>query len=300
MRLSSIHFLLSYQCTHECDHCFLFGSPRAKGTMTITQIREVLRQAQELGTITNVCFEGGEPFLFYPVMVQGLREATKMGLRAGIVSNSYWATSTEDAVEWLRPIAEIGVDNLSLSSDLFHGDEVMTPAARHGIEAAKQLGIPESVFTLDVPEGCAAYDDRAKGEPIAGGQVRFRGRAAITLTEGVAKRPWTEFTECPSEDFVNPGRVHVDAHGNVHLCQGVIMGNLWDKPLKEIVAEYDPATHPILGPLMAGGPSELVRRYDLPLHESYADECHLCFQARDMLRGRYPTLLAPPQVYGEL
>jgi len=78
------------------------------------------------------------------------------------------------------------------------------------------------------------------------------------------------------------------------------MGNVWEKPLKEIVAEYDPAAHPIVGPLMAGGPAGLVKRYDLPLQESYADECHLCYLARDMLRGRYPALLAPPQVYGEL
>ncbi|NIV35745.1 MAG: radical SAM protein, partial [Anaerolineae bacterium] len=82
-------------------------------------IRDVLRQGEELGTVEMVYFEGGEPFLFYPIMVQGLREAAKLGLKRGIVTNSYWATSVEDAVQWLRPIAEIGVDDLSLSSDLF-------------------------------------------------------------------------------------------------------------------------------------------------------------------------------------
>jgi pyruvate-formate lyase-activating enzyme len=88
--------------------------------MTLAQVREALRQAQELGTVSGVYFEGGEPFLFYPIMLQGLREAAGMGFSRGIVSNNYWATSVEDAVEWLRPIAAIGVSDLGLSSALSH------------------------------------------------------------------------------------------------------------------------------------------------------------------------------------
>ena len=81
MKLKGIHFLLSYRCTDECDHCFLWGSPQARGTMTLAQIRDVLRQAQELGTVDMVYFEGGEPFLFYPIMIQGLREAASWASR---------------------------------------------------------------------------------------------------------------------------------------------------------------------------------------------------------------------------
>ena len=97
MKLASIHFLLSYRCTDECDHCFLWGSPKAKGTMTLAQIRDVLLQAKDLGTVRTVYFEGGEPFLFYPVLIQALREATALGFGTGIVSNCYWATSGEDS-----------------------------------------------------------------------------------------------------------------------------------------------------------------------------------------------------------
>jgi hypothetical protein len=268
--------------------------------MTLAQVREVHRQAKDLGTIESVYFEGGEPFLFYPIMLEGLREADALGFSKGIVSNAYWATSVEDAVQWLRPIAEIGVSDLSLSSDLFHGDEVMNQTVRYAVEAASQLGIPEGVITIDIPEGCVAYAAQAKGEPIQGGTVQFRGRAAATLTEGVPRRPWTEFTECPSEDFANPGRVHVDAMGNMHACQGVVMGNLWQQPLKEFIGSYDPTAQPIIGPLMAGGPVALVERYELPHEEGYIDACHLCYTARDALRARFPQALAPAQVYGEL
>ncbi len=299
MKLTGIHFLLSYRCTDECDHCFVWGSPSAKGTMTLAQIRNVLQQAVDLGTVEMVYFEGGEPFLFYPIMLQGLREAAALGFRRGIVTNCYWATSVEDAVQWLLPIAELGVHDLSLSSDLFHGEAMMTQAARNGVEAAERLGLPEGVITVEVPEGCAAYDQAARGEPITGGSIRFRGRAVAKLAEGVPRRPWDEFTECPDEDFVDPGRIHVDAFGHLHLCQGLLMGNLWQQPLDEIVAGYDPKSHPIVGPLLEGGPAALVRRYDLPHEDAYIDACHLCYLARDQLRSRFPEFLAPGTVYGE-
>jgi len=300
MKLTGIHFLLSYRCTDECDHCFVWGSPAAGGTFTLAQIRDVLQQGEELGTVDMVYFEGGEPFLFYPIMIQGLREAARPGFKRGIVTNSYWATSVEDAVQWLRPIAEIGVDDLSLSSDLFHGEAMMTQAARHGTEAAKQLGIPQYLSVIELPEGCHTCTPAEKGEPITGGQVRFRGRAVARLTEGVPRQPWTEFTDCPDEDFQNPRRVHVDAFGHVHLCQGLLIGNLWQQPLKEIVADYDAATHPIIGPLIEGGPVALVERYDLPHEDTYIDACHLCYLARDQLRSHFLEYLAPATVYGEL
>jgi hypothetical protein len=300
MKLTGIHFLLSYRCTDECDHCFVWGSPAAKGTMTLAQIRDVLQQAVDLGTVEMVYFEGGEPFLFYPIMLQGLQEAAALGFKRGIVTNCYWATSVEDAVQWLRPIAELGVHDLSLSSDLFHGEAMMTQAARNGVEAAERLGLPEGVISVEVPEGCAAYDEAAKGEPITGGSIRFRGRAVAKLTEGVPRRPWTEFTECPDEDFVDPGRIHVDAFGHLHLCQGLLMGNLWQQPLGDIVARYDPKGHPIVSPLLEGGPAALVRRYNLPHEETYIDACHLCYLARDQLRSRFPEFLGPGTVYGEI
>jgi hypothetical protein len=300
MKLTGIHFLLSYRCTDECDHCFVWGSPQARGTMTLAQIRDVLQQARDLGTVGTVYFEGGEPFLFYPIMLEGVREAAALGFGIGLVSNSYWATSVEDAVEWLRPIAEVGIADLSLSSDLFHGEAMMTETARYAVEAARTLGLPEAILSVETPEGCAAYPQRDKGEPITGGAVRFRGRAVAELTEGVPRRPWTEFTECPDEDFEDPGRVHVDAFGHVHLCQGVLMGNLWQQPLSELVSSYNPHGHPIIGPLLEGGPVALVERYSLPHEEAYIDACHLCYTARDQLRARFPSYLAPPTVYGEL
>ena len=49
MPLTGVHVLLSYQCTHECDHCFVWASPRAGGTITLELLLDVIDQARPSG-----------------------------------------------------------------------------------------------------------------------------------------------------------------------------------------------------------------------------------------------------------
>jgi MoaA/NifB/PqqE/SkfB family radical SAM enzyme len=260
-------------------------------------LTRVLDQAVDLGSITDVYFEGGEPFLFHPLLVEGIRRAKDRGFSSGVVTNCYWATAEADAELWLQPLADLEVSDLSVSSDTFHEGEEKDPNPEFAVRAARSLGLDKTVITIDPPTVCTTSDD--KGLPIVGGSVRFRGRAAVNLTADLPRRPWTEFDECPDEDFFDPGRVHVDGFGNVHLCQGLLMGNVEKNTLCDMFEFYDPHQHPVIGPLVAGGPAELARIYDLPHEDGYVDACHLCYEVRCALRERFPEVLGPPNVYGE-
>ncbi|MBS1248897.1 MAG: 7-carboxy-7-deazaguanine synthase [Chloroflexi bacterium] len=283
MKPSGLHLLLTYLCTYECDHCFVWGSPRQQGTMTLADLREIFRQARSVPSVKTIYFEGGEPFLYYPILVKGVEEAARQGFQVGIVTNAYWATSVEDAREYLRPLAG-KVGDLSLSSDLYHADELLSAQAQRATNAADGLGIPSGVITIPQP-----------GEADG---LRCRGRAAEVLTGRVPLHPWEEFTTCPFEDLRAPGRVHVDPLGNVHICQGISLGNIFKNDLANICEDYKAEQHPLIAPLLDGGPAELSTRYDVPREEKYADACHLCYQTRLALRDRFPQTLAPDQVYG--
>jgi MoaA/NifB/PqqE/SkfB family radical SAM enzyme len=296
MTLSGLHLLLTYQCNLECDHCFVWGSPEQSGTMTLEAIRRALQQAGELGTVRWIYFEGGEPFLYYAVLLEGVRMAARQGFRVGIVSNGYWATAIDDAAAWLAPFAGL-VQDLSISSDLYHAEEMLSQQARNARAAAEHLGIPLGIISVAQPEATNAVS--ATGQLPAGESgIMYRGRAAAKLTARAAHHPWLQFTGCPHEDLREPGRVHLDPFGNVHICQGLSLGNIFRTPLKEICRTYDPDTHPITGPLLRGGPAELVRCYGLPHEERYADACHLCDEARRALRRSFPDCLLPDQMYG--
>lgn len=293
MKISGLHILLTYQCTFECDHCFVWGSPWQKGTLTFAQIEQILEQAKEVG-VESVYFEGGEPFLYYAVLVQAVRKAANMGFAVGIVSNAYWANSVADAEEWLRPFVGRLAD-LTVSSDLFHCSESMGERPQNALAAAKWLNIPTGVITIAQPDEEAM---ETHGQIQDEGAVMYRGRAAEKLVQKTTFRPWESFDRCPHEDLRDPGRVHLDPLGNLHMCQGIVIGNLFEKSLKQICDEYDPETHPICGPLLEGGPAELASEHNVQHALRYADACHMCFEVRKALRSRFPGELCPDQMYG--
>jgi organic radical activating enzyme len=297
--LKGIHFLLTYACNFECDHCFLYCGPNSEGTFTLSQVEQVLDQAAKIGTVTMVYFEGGEPFLYYPLMVEGLRIARQKGFQTGVVTNSYWATTEEDAELWLRPLVDQQVADLSASDDAFHHGDVEVTPAQLALAAAKGLGMPSDSICIDEPTVETGTDrDQDKGAPVIGGGAMFRGRAVEKLVEGLPTRPWDDLTECPYEDLRDPGRVHLDPYGHVHLCQGLSMGNMWQTPLSTLIANYDPESHPICGPLLEGGPARLAEEHDVEHEDEYVDECHFCYLLRLALTDRFSQYLAPPQVYG--
>jgi MoaA/NifB/PqqE/SkfB family radical SAM enzyme len=296
MSINGLHLLLTYQCNFHCDHCFVWGSPDQSGTMTVELIDEILRQAHEAGGVEWIYFEGGEPFLYYAALQRGVGMAAAAGFKVGIVSNAYWATGMDDALACLEPFAGL-VQDLSISADAYHWNDRDDHKIRTAREAAQQLRIPVDHISIALPE--ATHVAAGRGQ-IAPGEsaVVFRGRAAAKLAARADTHPWERFTECPFEDLREPGRVHLDPLGYVHLCQGITMGNLRERPLKALFAAYDPASHPVTGPLLDGGPAELVRRYDLTCRGQYCDACHLCDTARRALRPRFPGVLAPDQMYG--
>lgn len=297
MTLDGLHLLLTYSCNFECDHCFVWGGPRQSGTMTLAQIREILRQGADLGTVEWVYFEGGEPFQYYAVLRRAVSLAADRGFRIGLVTNAYWATDVDDAVECLAGLGG-PIEDLSISGDAYHGEGADQQRRVDNAKlAAARLGIPHGVISVASPEDVEAAG--VSGQlPHGKARLIHRGRAAVKLARAQDGPAWDKLDECPYEDLREPGRLHIDPFGEVHVCQGISLGNLFLTPLPELCARYDPDGHPVVGPLLRGGPAELVRSFDLPHEERYADGCHLCYRTREQLRSRFPRVLTPEAMYG--
>jgi len=296
MKLQGLHVLLTYRCNVECDHCFVWGSPRQTSTFTIRRLDDLLAQARAIPSCRWVYFEGGEPFLYYPLLRHGVETAADMGFKVGLVTNAYWATTLWDAVEWLQPLSGL-VHDLAVSNDLYHGDNGTARWAHHAERAALEMGIPSGVISIAPPDSDDAVPVRGR-LPEGESQVMFRGRAAETLAPGRPKLGWESFTVCPYENLAEPGRVHVGPSGWVEVCQGISIGNAFETPLRTICESYRVEAHPVAGPIHAGGPAEFARRTGFHPEPGYADACHLCYASRKAARAAFPSVLAPDTMYG--
>jgi len=107
MNLNGLHLLLTYQCTLECDHCFAWEAlaKRDDAPARCAQYPGAGAPCRNCGVDL---LRGGEPFLYYALLLKGVQRAAAMGFRVGVVSNAYWATSVEDAVSGCARLAGCG------------------------------------------------------------------------------------------------------------------------------------------------------------------------------------------------
>lgn len=278
--LKSVHFLMSYGCPAECDHCFVWGSPRRQASMSPSQVTGFLDEVVSLGTVTGVCAEGGESFTRYDMLLHFLREATRRGLEASALTNAFWVISREQAEKCVSELMGAGLTSLGVSTDEWHQKRIPVERADTLLEVCEAVGLSASRMETSL-EG-----------------VMYRGRAAESLAAERPKRPAAEFTSCPHEQLGAPARVHVDCYGRVHLCQGLCVGA--GGPA-EACAAFDPGEHPIVRRLLEGGPHALgqfAAERGFEMEGGYVDACHLCYRARESLRSEYPELLGPDEMYG--
>lgn len=309
MRPKALHLLLTYKCNNFCSHCFVFSGPDKNGkVLSVNEAGKLFLDAKKLGGIEMVYLEGGEPFLEYDAMAGVIKRGCKAGLKVGVITNCLWARSKEMAMAKLLPIREY-ITELIFSCDEYHNN---FKEVRQAILAARSLNIPfvintilanakptftlrECVYTLPKCDRVFRY-----------GHLRYVGRASENLTKNVPKRPYYVFTKCTYYDVTSPFdihsglaeplSIHIDPYGYVQLCQGLCIGNVFKNSLDDIIKNYKPLEHPIIGPILRGGPARLAK--DFGLDGEFVDGCQLCYTVRRQLRMRFPKILAPEVVYG--
>jgi hypothetical protein len=94
--------------------------------------------------------------------------------------------------------------------------------------------------------------------------------------------------------------VWIDCYGNVMVCYGIIIGNLYEKEMKQILAEYNQYENDIVNRLIEGGPRNLflLAQEKGWQHTGYFfDKCDMCFQSRKYLKDFFPDTLGPDECY---
>jgi hypothetical protein len=92
----------------------------------------------------------------------------------------------------------------------------------------------------------------------------------------------------------------LDAEGYLSKGCGIAIDNVGQRSIESILGSYDARKHPIFATLLESGALGLAREateLGYVLKSDYADRCHLCQEARQVLRARYPEHLVPSQHY---
>lgn len=319
MSVLKIH--LTYQCTAECAHC-RFRCTRAPAPVLDSELAlRCIRELAERNDLKLVVLLGGEPGLYPQQMMALLRAAHELGLATRLETNGFWARDDAAAERFLAPLAELGT-SVSLSLDAFHRPYVPPERVARAVLVAERLGAPHCLETayVDHPAHNNPWDAETDalclqlyervGHPIAQhwrGSTFFVGRSTDALAPMQAAGRGLPQEPCRAVPWWHDGELDtldlliLDPQGYLSKGCGIAIADLKRQPLAQVLAGYDPAAHPILGPLLTGGPLALARQAQaqtgFQLKADYADRCHLCQEARQALRAVYPEYLVPAQHY---
>lgn len=318
MHISGLGLHLTDQCNARCEHCAYHCGPKVKGVMSLDDAKQYLHSAAHQ-SLELVCISGGEPCLYFDLVVKIVHEARALGVPSiWVFTNAYWAVNRAIAGRKLTRLQEAGMTRLCLSADGFHQPFVPVERVRHAMAVARDMGL-EVVLDVrflgppqeDNPSNRATRQvleelGNLENVEVWQGQPWYIGRAADRLPSQLVQRPGIPSGHCPGPwaggTWENPVGVDVDWYGEVTLCPGISIGNAKKRPLNSILAEYDPWQHPIIRELATGGPAslaEIAQHIGYTPRASYVSECHLCYDARKFLRSRYSSELAPLICYEE-
>jgi hypothetical protein len=321
VELKGLDIILAYDCTGRCAHCCYRAGPGRNETMTAAEVKGYLVAVADQPLEWILLF-GGEPFLRYDLLRASVALAAPL---AGVLvfTNGYWATDPDTARRLLVGLQEAGLDYILFSVDVFH--QAHTPLERIaiGIDAARELGyhtIEVDNRCLGAPDENNAFNRRTQAimarlaelcdlsdVNVIQGPSRVVGRAADELSLYLPIQAALP-AKCTLPDYLGtdiraPHTVEIHPGGWVNLCAGLALGNARQRPLNQILADYDPDAHPIIRVLAREGPPGLLRlaqRRGYSPARGYVDGCHLCYQVRRFLLPDYPDHLAPVHPYTDV
>lgn len=110
--------------------------------METTKILHYIDEAvSDFGTIKNIVFTGGECFLIGKDLPLLISHSTLYGLSTRVVSNGYWATSYETAIQRLQLLIKSGLKEINFSTGDNHQKFIPLNNIINGIRAAYDLGV---------------------------------------------------------------------------------------------------------------------------------------------------------------
>lgn len=143
MKRRGVCLILTDRCNAECEICCFSCSPENKNVMDEDLMFETIRQAAELGTVQQIGFSGGEPFLYYDLLKKGLMYAKKLGFYTSVATNGFWGAWPDEMLE--EKIKVLPIDQMSFSYDAYHGKYIKEEQFVRAMSICKILDINVTV-----------------------------------------------------------------------------------------------------------------------------------------------------------
>ena len=132
----SVYISLTKRCPLKCRHCFV---KRQNRELSLHKLPELMEEIAKTNAFYGVGFTGGEPFLVFETLKEGIKHAVINDLKACVLTSGYWAKNKITTEKYLNDLK--GLDLVIISADKYHQQKVPLSYVENVLSVAKDLSI---------------------------------------------------------------------------------------------------------------------------------------------------------------
>jgi hypothetical protein len=297
--LTTLALIPSFECDIVCDHCVFHSSPDKRGRLNLLKALEVISELRRISQVERVTVSGGEASLSPEYLYEVAEHTNKEGLKFRVVTNGNFGASLNEALDFLRPLSQIGIESLGISWDSFHQRFVRPERIKNVLDGCQKLGISARITFVSTKSNRLGPALELLGEygfdiPLTEVSCLPVGRAKdkVDVSDLLPVPERYKGRSC-SNDF---DTLSVTADGSVYPCcavggftSGIRLGSVHDSSMQELLEKRD---NQLLWVLLARqGPRYFLRyaseqeKVELCVDDNLHD-CAVCNRIFDSYLGK--------------
>lgn len=305
MNLKRLEFTLTTKCNSQCVHCQAQASPSRNEVMGVKDAHNYLTRAKAVSNLKSFMVFGGEPMLYPNRAIAIFQKASELQIpEIEMLTNGVWGRNRENAQKLAARLERAGLNTVGVSVDAFHLQHIPLEYPRNAALALLKAGVNKVTWNVTVVESINAtneYDVKTAEILRALESVGINAHIHKIIPVGRATQNLKQYFQpasldgpCQSDPILgtmltNPESLCVEPSGEVDVCWDLAIGNAKEKPLNQIIGEYDWRENPTIKVLIEEGPLGLLKLNEKRSHsfqrEHYVNKCHLCTEIRKTLEA---------------
>ncbi|MDH4318579.1 MAG: radical SAM protein [Desulfobulbaceae bacterium] len=244
--MRKIAFGYSTRCNLRCGHCVAAGEAPNPAKMELSRALEIIREMAAVG-VGGISFTAGEPMLYFEDMLELLDQCRELGIYTRLVTNSFWAITSEVAEQKIARLLESGLCQLRLSYSRWHQQHVPPSNILNAAKASQKRGLAYFIsFVTDFSSQDDEYENflRSNDLKFFPEPLIFSGRA-----DNLDRTPiFTDYQDnrCSMNPYLAPDLNMYgccDAGSHFTNTNFFLLGNLAEQTIEQIFSKNE--THPL-------------------------------------------------------
>ncbi len=187
--MRKLAFGYSTRCNIRCEHCVAADDKPASRKMDFDRAKKTIVEMAQAG-VGGISFSAGEPFLYVNEIGELVKLCSQIGIYSRIVTNSFWAKTSEISDNLVAELKKNGLCQLRLSYSRWHQKNVHKNNVLNTARSCRKVGLNYFIsFVTDFSKEDDPYEQFLRDhdltffpEPMiyAGRAESFKRRSILT------------------------------------------------------------------------------------------------------------------------